>query len=220
MIKYLNKIICWDSLGVMKQLPDNSVDLVLTDPPYWIHNKIKTSWKLNKWNMFATKYMENQWDKERPQKEYFYELIRISKNQIIFWWNYFADLLPPSRWWIIWDKMWEWMTSVNDELAWTSFDKAIVKFKRCHWLDKWFMVKGKLDAGQHPTQKPKELFKWCLENYSKEWDIILDCFWWSWTTAVACIETNRKYILIEKEKKYCDIAEKRVKNTNSPLFTI
>ena len=73
---------------------------------------------------------------------------------------------------------------------------------------------------EHPTQKPKELFKWCLENYSQPWDIILDCFAWSWTTAVASIETWRNYIVIEKEKKYVDIIEKRVKNTTPPLFTI
>lgn len=214
----INQIIHGDSLEYMKTLPDKSIDLVLTDPPYWIHNKLKTTWSTNKWNAFAQKYMEKQWDKERPSKEFFDEIIRVWKNCIIFWWNYFSDLLPPSRWWIIWDKMWEGMTSVNDELAYTSFDKAIVKFQRCHWLDKWFMVKNALDASQHPTQKPKELFKWCLENYSKPWDLVLDCFAWSGTTAVACIETGRNYIVIEKEADYVEIIKKRVKNTTPPLF--
>jgi site-specific DNA-methyltransferase (adenine-specific) len=72
----------------------------------------------------------------------------------------------------------------------------------------------------HPTQKPVEMFVYLIEKSSKPEDIILDCFAWSWTTAVACIETRRNYIVIEKEPKYVEIIKKRVKNTTSPLFTI
>ena len=215
MIKYLNKIICADSLEIMKKLPDNCIDLVLTDPPYWIG----IDWQkrsINKNNPKANRkeYEFMGWDNNIPSKEYFDEIFRISKNQIIWGWNYFVKYLEEwHKGWLMWDKWQHWLTMSDWELAYTSFDKPL----RVYTLNRVYLQK---DQPKHPTQKPKELFKWCLENYSKEWDIILDCFWWSWTTAVACIETNRKYIVIEKEKKYCDIAEKRVKNTNSPLFTI
>ena len=96
------------------------------------------------------------------------------------------------------------------EYAWYSEDK----------LPKLIKINNNDSNRVHPTQKPKQLFNWCLENYSEPWDIILDCFGGSGTTAVACLETNRQFIVIEKEPKYCEIAEKRVRNTTPPLFTI
>jgi len=214
----INKIICWDSLEVMKWMPDNSIDLILTDPPYWIWE----SWKSNhsRWcKAKATQYEDFWWDNFIPTKEYFDEIQRISKNAIIFWGNYFIEYLENSPCWIVRDKN-NWNNDFADcELAWTNFSSAVRKVK---YTWNWMIQENMKHKEKrfHPTQKPVWLFKWCLENYSKEWDIILDCFWWSWTTAVACIETWRDYIVIEKEEKYCQIAENRVKNTNPPLFTI
>ena len=198
-----NIIIHGDSLEYMRTLADKSIDIVLTDPPYWIGDKFKwwVSWKMN-----FNEVVEKWWDVV-PSKEYFDEIFRISKNQIIWWWNYFN--LPPTRCFIVWDKkISEDFSLAMCEIAYTSFDK----------LAKIYSQSTPKDWKMHPTQKPKELFKWCLENYSKPWDLVLDCFAWSGTTAVACIETGRNYIVIEKEADYVEIIKKRVKNTNPPLF--
>ncbi len=213
-----NIVICWDSLDYMRTLPDKSIDLVLTDPPYWIG----ISWQkqsVNKDNSKANRkfYEDKKWDSSIPEKEYFDEIFRISKNQIIWWGNYFIESLNNSSCWLVWDKD-NWETDFADcELAWTSFKTAVRKFKfKWQWMLQENM-KNK-EVRFHPTQKPKELFKWCLENYSQPWDIVLDCFAWSFTTAVACIETGRNYICIEKERDYIDVIEKRIRNTTPPLF--
>lgn len=213
---YKNKVFCADSLEIMKQIPDKTIDLIITDPPYWIWE----SWKSNHSRSCIAKskqYEDYWWDNFIPSREYFDEIIRISKNAIIFWWNYFIEYLKNSSCWIVWDKD-NGKTDFSDcELARTNFKTAVrkKKFKRQWMLQEDMKHK---EIRQHPTQKPKELFKWCLENYSKPWDIVLDCFAWSFTTAVACIETGRNYICIEKEEKYCEIGRKRIANTTPPLF--
>lgn len=216
-----NIVIHWDSLEYMKTLPDKCIDLVLTDPPYWID-----IWKMNftSWaNWWVAKRNDYRWkanwDSSIPDIEYFDEIFRISKKQIIFWWNYFTEILPPTKSWIIWDKRVEEKYS-NDfadcEMAWCSEWQARIFRFLWSWMLQWNM-KHK-EKREHPTMKPKELFKWCLENYSQPWDIILDCFAWSWTTAVASIELWRKYIVIEKDEDYCNIIHKRIRNTTPPLF--
>ena len=211
----MNKIIHGDSLEYMKTLPDKSIDLVLTDPPYWI----RISWQkqsINTYNPKANRkfYEDKEWDLSIPSKEYFDEIFRISKNQIIWGWNYFVNYLTEwHKWWLLWDKWQHGLTMSDWELAYTSFDSPM----RVFVLNRVALQK---DQSKHPTQKPKELFKWCLENYSKPWDLVLDCFAWSGTTAVACIETGRNYIVIEKEADYVEIIKKRVKNTTPPLFVM
>jgi site-specific DNA-methyltransferase (adenine-specific) len=210
-----NIVIHGDSLEYMKSLPDKCIDLVLTDPPYGIG----ISWQKQSINEFNSKanrkyYEDKWWDLEIPKKEYFDEIFRISKNQIIWGWNYFVEHLSEwHKWWIMWDKWQHWLTMSDWELAYTSFDSPL----RVYVMNRVYLQR---DNPKHPTQKPKELFKWCLENYSKPWDLILDCFAWSGTTWVACLETWRDYILIEKEADYVEIINKRLKNTNTPLFAI
>ena len=202
-----NIVIHGDSLEYMKSLPDKCIDLILTDPPYWLDKKLSQWWWKHKNSKFRTNYEWKHWD-VLPTQEYFDEIFRISKNQIIWGWNYF--ILPPTRWIICWDKN-QWMPTFSAwELWWTSFD-TVAKIFKCKVVEHWI-------SRDHPTQKPELLFKWCLENYSKPWDLILDCFAWSWTTAVACIETWRDYIVIEKEADYVEIIKKRIKNTTPPLF--
>lgn len=211
----INKVICGDSLEYMKTLPDKCIDLVLTDPPYGINadkNAVK-NWEKCRANWFRVYENVWNWDESIPHKEYFKEIFRISKNQIIWGGNYFVEYLKNSQYWLFWDKWQRDFSFADWELARTSFDKAVRAFNYSRWAflsENW----------KHPTQKPKELFKWCLDNYSKPWDVILDCFAWSWTTAVACIETWRNYIVIEKEPKYVEIIENRIKNTTLPLFVI
>lgn len=217
----LNKVHCADCLEFMKQIPDNSIDLVLTDPPYGINmskwtfltnDKKKISWK--------RKFDSDTRDDKIPEKEYFDEIFRISKNQIIWWGNYFVEHLKNSRCWLVWEKKEDyrqWSNFADCELAWTSFDKNVKIYKFwVIWFD-WLNNPQKEDK-VHPTQKPTPLFRWILENYSDKWMTILDPFLWSWTTAVACKELWRDFIGIEKEQKYCDIANKRLNYTTESLF--
>jgi len=210
----LNKIYCGDCLDLMKQIPDKSIDLVLTDPPYWIGIK----WKVGGEKLAKVKdYWDfNNRDNEIPSKEYFDEILRISKNAIIFWWNYFIENLTNSSCWIVRDKNNSW-NFADCELARTNFTSAVrmYKYTRNGMIQEDMSNK---EVREHPTQKPVPLFKRILENYSEPWMTILDPFLWSWTTAVACKQMNRNFIGIEKEQKYVDIANKRLQYTQTSLF--
>jgi len=209
-----NIVIQWDCLEYMKTLPDKCIDLVLTDPPYWIGIK----WKVGGEKLAKVKdYWEfNNRDQFRPSREYFEQIQRISKNAIIFWWNYFSSDLPDSSCRIVRDKNNSW-NFADCELAWTNFNTAVRMFK---WTRNGMLQEdmANKEFREHPTQKPVPLFRRILENYSKEWDIVLDCFAWSWTTWVACKELWRKYILIEKEPKYIEVINKRLSTVTKSLF--
>lgn len=194
---YLNKVICGDCLEVMKGIPDKSVDLVLTDPPYGHGDKwAGGTWATNE------KYADCfNWDTATPTKEYFDEIFRISKNQIIWGGNYFT--LPKTRCVLIWDKVFYVPTLSDVEMAWTSFDKTAKKYAALR----------QEDFREHPTQKPLDLFRWILTNYSDETDLILDPFFGSGTTGVAAKLLGRQFVGIEISEKYCDIARKRIDAT-------
>ena len=201
-----------DSLQALKGYADNHFDVAIVDPPYGIEDKIsigggshtKTKTK------FHNLYSENgkKWD-VRPSKEYFTEVQRVSKNQVFFGGNYFAENLPVSRGWAVWDKQGRGMSSVNDELIWTSFDISIKTFSRCHGLDKGFM--NKEGKNIHPTQKPVDLYKWLLTYYTNENDLILDTHLGSGSIAIACHYMKRNLIGYEIDKEYYDAACKRFK---------
>ena len=208
----LNKVIHGDCLDVLKDMEDNSIDLVLTDPPYGIgeangKNKARDGYGLTK----ATDYGVDDWDDSRPSKKYFDELLRVSKKQIIFGGNYFADMLPPSSCWVVWDKDNGTTDFADCELAWTSF-KTAVRIYKWRWNGMIQEPKHPKDTREHPTQKPTGLIKRILLDYSEEGQTILDPYLGSGTTAIACIKTNRNFIGIEKEQKYVDIANKRIQN--------
>lgn len=207
------EVIHWDCLEVMKWMEDNSIDLVLTDPPYWI-DAGKWVWWFG--SSKTDRHYEDDRDKFTPTKDYFDEILRIWKSVIIFWWNFFTDKLPVNWHRIVWDKVWE-IKFDNPfgkcELAWTNLDKKSVN--KYIVIQQWFI--NDWDDRQHPTQKPVRLMKTIIDDYCKEWRI-LDCFAWSWTTWVACKELWRDCILIEKEKKYVDIIHKRLENTTISLF--
>ena len=202
-----------DSLQALKGYADNHFDVAIVDPPYGIEDKISTKSSLNKGNKFAQLYNEKRWDKFRPENEYWNELLRVSKNQIVCGGNYFAEKLPVSRGWIVWDKQGEKMSSVNNELMWTSFDVSIKTFTRCHGLDKGFM--NKEGKNIHPTQKPIALYRWVLENYTNENDLILDTHLGSGSIAIACHYMKRNLIGYEIDKEYYDSACKRFKEQTS-----
>ena len=194
-----NRIINADCLDILKQLPDKCIDLVLTAPPYGLNKKFKGG-KSGKMNFNSI--VDKGWD-FTPDKEVFEEIVRVSKNQIVWGGNYFADMLPPSRCWIVWDKMIaEDFSLAMLELAWTSFDKNA----------KIFRYASEKDFRLHPTQKPLQLFKKCIAEYSKEGDLILDCFSGSGTTTIACHNLKRRFICVEKDFDYWKASCKRLED--------
>jgi len=210
----LNQVICADSLEVMKLIPDGAIDLTLSDPPYGINIASKgqvggVAKHDKKWRKPTnTKFEPKEWDKFIPSKEYFDQMFRISKNQIIFGGNYFVEYLTNSPCWIFWDKKNGGSTFADGELAWTSFKTSVRKFA---W--KWsgmFHEKGCKEKREHPTQKPLELMRWCLENYAKDCKTVIDPFAGAFTTARACKDMGFDWIAIDKEEKYCTIGEKRL----------
>ena len=215
MDKYLNKVTQGDCLELMKELPDNSVDLVLTDPPYGIgesNEKNSSRGCLAK----TTDFKHYEWDYNKIEKEYFTEIFRVSKNQIIFGGNYYIEFLYNSSCWVVWDKDNGKTDFADCELAWTSFKTAVRKVK-WQWQG---MLQGDMknkETRYHPTQKPIPVFSWILRNYSKENNTILDPFMGSGTTAIACIKTNRQFIGFDLEQQYVDIANKRIKNEQAQM---
>ena len=188
-----------DNMEFMKGLPDNYYDLAIVDPPYGI-NFAKTHTG-NGWIVRPSK----DWDKSIPPAEYFTELFRISKNQIIWGGNYFTQYLYPSMGWIFWDKGQRDFSLADGELAWTSFDKAlrVYEFSR---------AKLNNQRGDHPTEKPHQLYKWLLNKYAKQGDKILDTHGGSMSIAVACWDYGFDLDLCELDKEYFDKGVERFEN--------
>ena len=204
-----------DCLQIMKEFPDNSFDLCLTDPPYGIN--ICKSGTVGGENLAKVKdYGKCEWDSKIPTKEYFDEMFRLSTNQIIFGGNYFIEHLTNTPCFIVWDKN-NTENFADCELAWTSF-KSATKMVKFTWNG---FIQGNMkekDYRQHPTQKPNSVMKWILRKYSEPNQTILDPFLGSGTTLVACKELGRKGIGIEISEEYCAIAKKRIQNTQKDLF--
>jgi site-specific DNA-methyltransferase (adenine-specific) len=207
----LNRIYCGDCLDLMKEIPDKSIDLVLTDPPYGI--KENNERNLSRGGLAKPRdYGHFDWDNKPPKKEVFNEIFRVSQNQIIFGGNYFS--LPPTSCYIVWDKKNFGTDFADCELAWGSFNSAVRIF-RYRWLGFLREDMTHKEERVHPTQKPVKLMEWCLLKYSQPGDTVLDPFLGSGTTAVACKRTGRNFIGIEKEQKYVEIALKRLEKVNN-----
>jgi len=201
-----NQVIQTDCMEGMKLLPDKCIDLVLTDPPYGIGEAAGKNKRRSKLAI-AKDYGDSDWDDEPIGADKIAELMRVGKNQVIFGGNYFE--LPPSPCWIVWDK-----NNSGDfadcELAWTSFESAVRKFK---WTWNGMIQENmkQKEIRHHPTQKPVDLMRWILENYSKEGDLICDPFMGSWTTARACKDLGRDFIGFELSEDYCKVGEERLR---------
>lgn len=190
-----------DCLPFMKQCEDKQFDLAIVDPPYGIdwmkqieNPNTKANWKVHD---------KKDWDKNIPQQEYFDELFRVSKNQIVWGGNYMTEYLPPSPCWLIWDKMQEFTGAVF-EMAWTSF-KSPAKAFRMSRVEA-YANKNKI----HPTQKPERLYEWILDRYANEGDLILDTHLGSGSIAVACDKMGFDLVGLEIDKDYFDKANKRL----------
>ena len=205
----IDTVICGDCLEVMRDMDDNSVDLVLTDPPYGI-NVMDEKKQLSR-GAKCINYGTIDWDDEIPCKEVFEQIFRVSKNQIIWGGNYFIEYLKNSPCWLVWDKTGNTPTDFADcELAWTSFSTAVRKYNYM-WTGFWQEYMGKLKEKRvHPNQKPSIMMSWVLKQYTKEGDLILDPFFGSGTTGVAAVRMGRHFIGIEISPEYCKIAEKRI----------
>ena len=175
------------------------VDAVVTDPPYGIGKDGQKQTTGGHGGRKAYEFMG--WDKSRPDPGTFKLLLDAADRHIIWGGNYFADLFPATGKWLVWDKG-QRINQSDGELAWTSEQGALRIFD----LNRVALM---TDGAQHPTQKPVELMKWCVEQFP-EAQIILDPFMGSGTTGVACVKLGRKFIGIEIEPKYFDIACKRI----------
>ena len=203
-----------DCLEAMKEMPDNAYDLAIVDPPYGIGAGSKGFINRNTLNKNAEKfYRNNDWDKVRPTKEYFDELRRVSKTQIIWGGNYFVDFLKPARCYIVWDKKTGENSYADCEIALTNIDgnaKIFTKF--------WLGAHANNGTPRiHPTEKPVRLYEWLLDNYAKEGDRILDTHLGSGSIALAC--HNRGYSLdaYEIDEEYLNAAADRLRIHQSQL---
>jgi site-specific DNA-methyltransferase (adenine-specific) len=195
-----------DCMDFMRDVPDNYYELAIVDPPYGIDlanmnmglgNTPKASKAKNR------KWKPKDWDNSIPSDDYFKELKRISKNQIIWGGNYFN--LGICNKFIIWDKQIPEGLSFSDcEYAWTSFNGANKIFTYSAYLNK--------SEKFHPTQKPPQLYKWLLDKYAKQGDKILDTHGGSMSIAIACHDYGFDLDLCELDKEYFDKGVQRVKN--------
>jgi site-specific DNA-methyltransferase (adenine-specific) len=199
-------VTCEDNMEMMKRYPDKYFDLAIVDPPYGIDlanmnmgigNTPKASKAKNR------KWKAKDWDNSIPSNEYFTELKRVSKNQIIWGGNYF-DLGICNKF-IIWDKEVPKGLSFSDcEYAWTSYKGANKMFRYSAYLNK--------SEKLHPTQKPPQLYKWLLDKYAKQGDKILDTHLGSGSIAIACHDYGFELTACELDKEYYESAMKRFIN--------
>lgn len=193
-------------MDFLKTCKDNEFNLAICDVPYGIGAENHAGNKKNGWNQWKKK----NWDNQTPSGVYFKELFRVSKNQIMWGGNYLTEHLPPSMGWIVWDKGQRDFSLADGEMAWTSFNKAmrIFDFSRSACIKSNNVGLDKF----HPTAKPIELYKWCLEKYAKSGDKILDTHLGSGSIAIACHDYNFDLTACELDKDYYDAAMKRIDN--------
>lgn len=181
------------------------VDAVVTDPPYGIdYGRAGGFSAFHGWSDNREKV---EWDRERPDKSVFDMILSASRQQIIWGGNYFTDYLPPTMQWLIWDKMQRGFSLADCEMAWSSERKASRIFSYARGNESGFAPRGADWPNAHPTQKPIGVMKWCL-GFTK--GNVLDPFMGSGSTGVACAKLGRKFIGIEIEPKYFDIACRRI----------
>jgi len=193
-----------DNMELMKRYPDNYFDLAIVDPPYGIN--FSETIEKNTWNKrLKNKHSKKNWDNAIPNKEYFDELFRVSKNQIIWGGNYFIEFLPSTNCFIIWFKS-QNFTGADCELAWSSFKSPSRSFKlsriEAHGNEKKI----------HPTQKNIKIYKWLLDKYAKQGDKILDTHLGSMSIAIACSDYGFDLVGCELDTEYYNKGLERVKN--------
>jgi len=193
-----------DCREILPLLP--KVDAVVTDPPYGIGLAGRFSGAGGFSAPIARRQYDGDWDDCMPEADAFALILKAAKQHIIWGGNYFTDLLPQGAFWLVWDKRNTMPTFSDAELAWTSIDKKSVK--RIVYEQNGLMSREK--ERFHPTQKAVEVMQWSIKQLKAPSATILDPFMGSGTTGVACAKLGRRFIGIELEPKYFDIACKRI----------
>ncbi len=193
-----------DCLEFMQNFPDNYFELAIVDPPYGIGEANEK--RMQSRGHSQKKYKGGDWDLEPPKEKYFIELIRVSKNQIIWGANHFIENIPNSNspCWLFWDKD-GFGDFADGELAWCSFKTAVRKFK---WTWNGFRKQSPEDR-IHPTQKPVALYRWLLQNYAKQGDKILDTHLGSGSSRIAADMEGFDFYACELDADYFTASCKR-----------
>jgi site-specific DNA-methyltransferase (adenine-specific) len=199
-----------DCVKALKRFSDNFFDVAIVDPPYGIGRSGQTETFTKNPKHKRKHFADKGWDTETPDAEYWNELFRVSKNQIVWGANYFTEYLPASMGWIFWDKGQD-LSMSDGELAYTSFNRALrrVKINRGQ-----FMVEG---GTIHPTQKPIKLYDWIIQNYCADANLILDTHVGSGSSRIAAAKAGKQFIGFEIDKEYYDKQEKRFNDFKSQL---
>jgi site-specific DNA-methyltransferase (adenine-specific) len=196
-----------DCMEYMQSIPDGYFSLALVDPPYGI--SVNVNMGRRKGDKKSNYHKFSGEDKSIPSQEYFEELFRVSKNQIIWGGNYFTDYLYPSSCWLLWDKGFsEDVTFAQYEMAWTSFKSSAKKFDNNAASNR-----NKI----HPTQKPIKLYEWLLMNYAKEGDKILDTHLGSHSSRIAAYNLGFEFVGTELDQEYFEQGCKRFDNHKKQL---
>jgi len=194
-----------DNMQLMARYPDNYFELAIVDPPFGIgiDGQKKSVNKNPKHN--RKEHVKKNWDNAIPNKDYFDELFRVSKYQIIFGGNYFTEFLPPVKSWIFWFKGQNDLTMSDGELLWTNLPIVTRQIT---------VNRGQLNSQNtfHPTQKPVALYKWLLDKYAKQGDKILDTHLGSGSIAIACHDYGFDLTACELDTEYFNKAMERINN--------
>jgi len=202
----ISEVFLMDCVVGMKQYPDNHFDLAVVAPPYGLGKKLAHNGNgKNAQSKFSEDFKKKAWDNKIPSKEYFDELFRVSKNQIIWGANYFLEHLRASRSMICWDKMVYIPTMSRIEFAWVSFDR----------LPQLVQINNNDKGRIHLTQKPIKLYEWIFKNYAQKNDLILDTHVGSGSSRIAANKNNLDFIGFEIDDEYHAQAEERYKIFNS-----
>jgi site-specific DNA-methyltransferase (adenine-specific) len=208
-----------DNMKFMADVPDKYYDLAVVDPPYGIGAGKKS---FQSGTRKSYNHTDKDWDASTPTDEYWNELFRVSKNQIVWGANYYADKLPISRGWVYWHKMVLTDNYSQGELAWTSFD-CVMKFVEYKYQGNYLGFRNSITTQSstkeetriHPTQKPIALYEWLLSKYAKPNDKIIDTHGGSGSIAIAVDKantldnTNYSLDIIELDKDYFDASLNR-----------
>ena len=209
------KIYNEDCLPAMRKMKDNQFDLAIVDPPYGIAINGQSQ---GKGGGVAKKieYTKKDWDKSTPSADYFTELKRVSKNQIIWGWNYFVLYLNDCPSYIVWQKMNGATDFADCESAWCSI-KGAARVFQWKWAGMLQQNMKNKEQRIHPTQKPAALYTWLLQNYAEKGNTILDTHLGSGSIALACWDLGYDLTAYEIDKEYFNNAIKRIETHKSQL---
>lgn len=203
-------------MDILPDMTDNEFDLAIIDPPYGIgEDGLKNHSRGCKG--IATQYQSKNWDRSSMSQDFFKQLLRVSKNQIIFGANHFISKIAiDSSCWIIWDKDNGRTDFADAEIAWTSFKSAVRIFKY-RWQGMLQQNPKNKEIRIHPTQKPVALYKWILRTYAKKGDKILDTHLGSGSSRIAADDLKFEFLGIEKDNDYFIEQEQRFEKYKAQL---